>query len=270
VFSLPRVSSAIWRSTLCGAALVSAACSATPDATTGRRLVLQTAITAGDETKPFTNAPGWTIELRTLQIATGALYYFEGATIFASAKPTWLDRVLGIGVAHAHPGHYVEGTARGEMRTAGTWDLMKGEVAMAAGAGVSGTTRSATFGFGIPPQGPLAIVLGANVIVVEGVASKGTNSRNFRAEILGDDVKEASGVTSVLGCEFTEVDMQANGLVRVSVHPKRWFEQVEFDDVQPGEAAKPTLLAVDGLARKQLIRGVKQGDAYTFKYEAKP
>src|SRR5687767_7139382 len=102
--------------------LLLVACS---DATTGRRVVLHTRITA-DVDKPITNAAGWTLTFDKVAVSAGPLYYFEGAPLVARSGPTLLDRLLGIGVAHAHPGHYTEGDALGQMLEASSFDLKRG------------------------------------------------------------------------------------------------------------------------------------------------
>jgi len=231
--------------------------------TTGKRIALEVKIAASSDSKQFTNTQGWAVAITKADIATGALYFYDGATLFAGRNtPAKWSMVR---TAHAHPGHYVPGNARGEMRTSSSADLMVG-AALGKGDGISGPVRSATFTFGTPPSGgPAASELGANVIVLEGTAAKGAEIRVFRAEILPDEVKDGKGIMQIEGCPFAETDMQANGVVTVTIKIPMWFEQVAFDAVPASTDGKPVLLT-DGLARNQLVRGTKAGLAYSFAY----
>lgn len=228
--------------------------------TTGKRISLGVRIAATPESREFTNAAGWRIKVDKAYVATGALYYFDGATIFARGREGWSL----VRSAHAHPGHYVPGNAKGELLTASSADLLTG-ADLGSGDGVSGPARSATFAFEAPAKGPLAGELGDNVIVLEGIGTKGAETRRFRAEIKADDVNDASGISRIEGCPFVEADMQSDGVVSIAVKMTLWFDQVELDAVPASTDGSPVLLT-DGLARNQLVRGVKAGVGYVFSY----
>jgi hypothetical protein len=234
--------------------------------TTGKRIALEVKIAASSDSKQFTNTQGWAIAITKADIATGALYFYDGATLFASgpeSRPPATTRSF-VKTAHAHPGHYVPGNAKGEMRSSTSADVLAGAL-LGKGDGITGPVRSATFTFGAPGVGPVAADLGANVIVMEGTATKGAESRIFRAEILPADVKDAKGVTQIEGCPFAETDMQGDGVVTLTIKLPMWFEQVVFDAVPASTDGKPVLLT-DGLARNQLVRGTKAGLSYSFAY----
>jgi hypothetical protein len=258
---------------LAALALVASGCSSSDGSgTSGKRVQLDVKITGGPEMKQaFTNAQGWSIALSKVELSTGALYFYEGATIFSWAPPkkTPRDRAweaLGVRTAWAHPGHYVPGEARGEMLTATSVDLKAGDAALGAGDGVSGLTRSATFTFQSPPTGPQAASLAGHVAVVEGTATKGGETRVFRAEIDAADVANTKGAPQVEGCPFAEADMQRDGTVTLAVKAPLWFDQVEFDSVPKSADGKPVLVPATSIARNQLVRGMKAGDAYAFSY----
>lgn len=232
------------------------------ETTTGKRISLGVRIAATPESREFTNAAGWKIRVDKAYVATGALYYFDGATIFARRR----DGLRLVRAAHAHPGHYVPGNAKGELLTASSADLLAG-AELGQGAGISGAVRSATFSFDSPAKGPLASELGENVIVVEATGTKGGETRIVRVEIKPDEVRDAKGKTQIEGCPFVEADMQSDGVVSVGVKLTLWFEQVELDAVPASADGKPVLLT-DGLARNQLVRGVKAGIGYVFSYSA--
>ncbi len=247
------------------------------DSTAGKRIALDTRIEAGLEaTQPFSNSMGWSIALSKIAISTAAFYYFEGATIFSHngapprSTPEWLfDRLFSVRTAMAHPGHYVAGTARGQMLTPTSADLKKGVATLGSGEGVTGLVRSATFSFATPAQGPLAQELGSHVLVVEGVATKGADSRAFRAEVDAADVLGTQNVPSVEGCPFTEVTMEKDGVVTVSVKLPLWFDQADFASVPVSADGTPVLLTNQMEARRALTRGMKAGEAYVFSYATK-
>lgn len=239
-----------------------AGCGGAGSGTTGRRIALDVTIAASPGSRQFTNARGWDVSITKALVATGALYFFDGDTLFAGApaSPRWSP----FRSAFAHPGHYVPGNAKGEMRTPWSADLLAGG-ALGAGDGVSGFARSATFSFSAPAAGPAAAELGASVLVLEGAAKKGDEQREFRAEIDPDDLRDDEGAMNVEGCPFVAADMQGDGAVAIEVKIPLWLDRVDFDDVPPSADAAPVLLA-DGLAKNQLVRGMKGGLVYVFSY----
>ncbi len=243
-------------------------CSSTGgDSTTGKRIILKARVEAPSAAS-FTSKQGWAVALSKAAIATGAFYYYDGATIFAqraaapSANP--LARFFTVGNAFAHPGHYQAGNARGEMLTASSVDLVAGGADLGVGDGVTGTVRSATFTFGTPPAGPQAASLGAHVVVLEGKAVKGVDTRVFRAEIDAADIADLENRPILEGCPFAETQLTADGTVTLTVNVPMWFELVEFDQVAASVDGKPVLL--EGIARNELVRGLKAGDRYVFTY----
>jgi hypothetical protein len=230
--------------------------------TTGRRITLDVKIAASPESRQFTNARGWNVTMTKALVATGAFYFYDGETLYAAAPRRGLVRP-----AFAHPGHYVPGNAKGEMLTASSADLLAGAT-LGWGAGVTGPVRSATFTFAAPAAGPAAAELGANVIVLEGSATKGVETRSFRVEISPAEVKDPKGLTQIEGCPFAPADMQSDGTVTATIKLQAWFDQVAFDDVPKSTDGKPVLLA-ESLARNQVVRGTKGGLSYSFAYAAR-
>ena len=253
--------------------LLPSACSSTEQSgTTGKRIALTVKITGSAEARaPFTNAQGWTITLSRAVISTGALYYYEGATIFSMQAPPprspgeRLWEMLGERTAFAHPGHYVAGTAKGEYLTPSSVDL-RTETVLGRGNGISGPVRSATFAFGTPAAGPFAAELGGHVAVFEGTGTKGAETRVFRAEIDAADVKNTTGAAVVEGCPFVETEMLEDGVVTVTVDVGQWFDQVELDAVPASPAGTPVVIPTAAIGRNELVRGMKEGLGYSFAY----
>jgi hypothetical protein len=245
------------------------------DATTGKRVQHRTIATAGEEAAgAFTNAYGWSITLSRAYISIGSLYYFDGAPVTArldapgGRRPSRAEQVLRwvIPEAHAHPGHYQQGNALGEMTAPATVDLVAGPAEMGPSASVTGLYRSALFTFGVPPAGPLAAELGAAVVLIEGSAQSGAEERLFRAEAAPADVFDTTGAPIVAGCVFEEADVQADGIVTVLVKPSVWLDQVDFMEVPASADGAPVPLDPAGTPHKAFVRGLKKGTAYLFSY----
>ena len=252
-----------------GASLVAGAPAgcAGDEGTTGKRVTLELHVTGSAGARaPFTNAAGWTVTLERALVATGPMTFYDGATIFSSARHRGLS--FAGRAAFAHPGHYVAGEARGEVGAPSSVDL-RADTVVGTGSGVSGTVRSATFRFASSPSGPFAADLGGSVAVLEGTATRGEASRRFRAEIAAAEVLDTKGAPAVEGCPFAETDVEADGVVTLTVKVEAWFDQVDFADVAPAAAGARTTLAAGSLAKNTLVRGMKAGTPYGFAFAAR-
>lgn len=233
-----------------------AGCEADASGTAGKRVRLEVvAVGSSGARAPFANALGWNVTLSKALVATGGMTFYDGATIFSRREP-----VLGVlgRTAHAHPGHYVAGEAKGSMLVASSLDLRaERPAAVGNGEGISGVVRSATFTFGAPPTGPFAGELGGSVVLLEGTATKGTDQRPFRVTFTAEDVKDSAGKPEVVGCAFTEVDVQGDGRVTLTVAVEAWFDQVDF-------------AASDAVVKNALGRGLRRGTPYTFAFQPGP
>lgn len=254
-----------------------ASCSSSDSGTGGKRVTLTAAVVGSPgTTSSFETAAGWTVTLSKAVLATGPLYYYDGATIFSGASEApapWsplddLRRALSIKAAHAHPGHYVPGNARGQLLISSSVDLRSGAV-LGEGEGVTGIVRSATFSFGSPASGPFAGELGAHVAVLEGRATKGSEERVFRAEIDAADLTNEEGALAVEGCPFEETSITSDGTVTVTVAVEPWFDQVEFDSLPESSDGAPVVMPASAIGRRELVRGMKAGVGYTFAYHAR-
>lgn len=233
-------------------ALIAGACGE-GSGTTGERITLEVRISASDDSRSFVNAKGWRVEVGEARVGIGALYFYDGDTIFARGPSL-------VRSAHAHPGHYVPGTARGELLSASSADLLAGTTRLGIGDGITGPVRSGTFSFASSEPG-------ASVIVLDGTATKDVEVRRFRAEIGLSEMNDASGAPQIEGCQFTEADMKSDGVVAITIGLPLWFDQVDFTAVPKSADGAPVTLP-DGLARNQLLRGTRAGIAYRFTYSA--
>lgn len=245
------------------------------DATTGIRVTLKTRMVADDGvTAPFTNAHGWSIQLKKVAVSVGALYYFDGAPIFSTGLlPVRPRDVVGdflIPRAHAHPGHYQAGNAKGQMLSAASVDLALGAADLPAGEGTSGIFRSGRFVYGEKPVGAAAAALGDHVVVLEGEARKDTMVRSFHAAGALADVLDSYGEPKLDGCAFDEdeLDVEASGTITVHIKPSVWLDQSEFEGVPESADGTPVELTPDQEAFKGFVRGLKKGSAVVFSYSA--
>jgi hypothetical protein len=248
-----------------------AAAAGCEDATTGKRVALQTSAATdmlSDHT--FVTSLGWTVTLTRGEIATGAFYYFEGPpAVIEMADATrrrpraWvrqaLDWLSPIGTAHAHPGHYLPGRAMGQMLDPGMLDLMAAEpTALPDGEGITGVYRSGTFSYRGSPTDAVA--------TVEGVAAKGEQTVNFRATATMADVAANARNGQIVGSKFDETQVTGDGHVTATVHPAVWFTLVDFTGLPAGTAEAPTELAPGTVPRIAFALGLTQIAAYSFQF----
>jgi hypothetical protein len=279
---------------VCGALWVvtlASACSSTSDdssGTTGQSVVLKNRVVIKDDlSRPFTNALGWDITLTEAYLSVGSLYYFSGDPVLSQRSsprrqdPSLLKKVGDwlVPSAYAHPGHYIEGAAMGQMLEPLTVDLLAGAVDLADGEGVTGLVHSAKFTWQSPPKGKLASKLNGQVVLTRGVATKDALSIRFLGQADATEVVDGNDTAEVAGCSFgaeaghVGVDVDGNGLVTLTLVPSVWFNQVDFDYValdadgapRPDEEGEIDL--ADTLAWQGFIRGVKKGTAYEFSFE---
>jgi hypothetical protein len=265
--------------------LAAPGCTGTAGTTTGKRITLGTGISAAESpTAPFTNGKGWTITLDRALVSVGSLAYFDGEPFTAALEPTRrrrpaspelepndrspLRELFGPRLAHAHPGHYVPGNALGQVTRGDTVDLLALETTLASTEeAVTGTYRSATFGFGEPPAGALAAGLEGGVALVSGTATSGDTTLLFRARALASEVldTETPATPSVHGCIFDEALVEKGGHVEVRVSLHVWLDQVDFADATP-PASPGERVTLDGAAHEAFTRGLVKGSAYLFRY----
>lgn len=233
------------------------------DETAGQRVTLKTRL-AVDATS-FTNAVGFAVKVDKALLSVGPLYYFDGEPLTASRGPrrgrsSWPG--FGLGVAHAHPGHYIPGAAIGQMVVPDTVDLAAGPVSLADGSGVTGTARSGRFFFGVPPVGPKASGLSGKLVRVEGTFTKAGVTKAFVATAGVDDLKDSAGENKVDGCVFSSGEVTGSGTVTVKVALATWLDQVDFDKATATDPA-----SLDGTeAGNAFVRGVQKALAYRFSY----
>ena len=244
------------------------------DSTGGKRVVLATRVTMdAGAASAFTNAEGWSIALTKAAIAAGPFYYFDGAPplVRNEHNRSWeyAMRVLGLRVARAHPGHYQAGNAMGQMLESFSVDLLGAAAELPDGDGITGIYRSGRFTLAAP-SGPERRSLDGHTVLAEGQAKKdGQPSHFFRAFVDLPAIEKHASEGKIEGCELSEVDVEGDGTITVTVLPQVWFDLVDFTDVPEGTQVAPAEFAEDSMAQLGLVIGVTQLSAYKFSYEPK-
>lgn len=235
--------------------------------TTGQRITLATRVVAGEGVaEPFVNEYGWSVKLTMARLSIGEIYYFAGPPVVASLRPRldWRS-VFALPSAHAHPGHYTEGDALGQMLVPVAVDLVA-ESALADAEAVTGHYESARFSFESPPQGDLAAEMEGHVVWVEGEATKDGAVLRFRATAGEADILNADGNPFVEGCVLGPVDIEESGTITLTVHPAVWLDQVDFGAVPEDLGSDRVLLPAGEPTHKAFVRGLQKGTAYEFSY----
>jgi hypothetical protein len=247
-----------------------AACGA--GSTSGHRVDLKARlVTDLDATRTVTTSMGWTVTLTKALVSTGELHYYDGEPAFtADAGARWRRALWAalspIGTAHAHPGHYVAGNAKGDLLLPFSADLLAGPVELPPGEGISGTVRSATFSFAAPTAGPVVEQLAGHVAVAEGAATKGDVTIHFSISADLADVSRTAKNAAVTGCVFDAADLEDAGTVAVTVKPRVWFNFVDFSALAPGTADAPTVVEPTSVAHIAFALGLAQLSAYQFSF----
>jgi hypothetical protein len=249
------------------------ACSSDAASTGGKAVRLHTRVEVSEEaTAPFTSAVGWSVTLSKAVVSAGPFYYFDGTPplVLRERHDGWqyAARFLGLGLAHAHPGHYQAGNAMGQMLESVSVDLFDGPVELPDGEGVSGIYRSARFSF-LDPAGSGSGALEGHVALAEGVAEKdGAAPRYFRAFADLKGIEKSASQGHIEGCEFEEVDVEADGTVTVTVNPKIWFDLVDFSEAAEGSVESPADLPDDSQPQLAFVLGTTQLSAYKFRFSS--
>ncbi|MET0409701.1 MAG: hypothetical protein ABW217_00325 [Polyangiaceae bacterium] len=241
--------------------------------TSGRRVSLETRVELVPEASSFTTAAGWDVTLTKALVATGPFYYFDGPPPLVQRALPWLRQyalsALGLGLAHAHPGHYQAGNALGQMLEPWSLDLLAGPADLPPGDGVTGTYRSARFSFAAPPEGPMAGEMQPHSAVVEGRAERaGESVRLFRATADMSEIARSAAQGHVEGCEFYELDITGDGRVTISIDPKVWFDLADFSELEPSADDTPVELPADSQPKIAFTQGLAQLSAYKFSYSS--
>lgn len=221
----------------------------------------------------FETDTGWSVRLSRAAVSLGALYYFDGEPAFAlrARRLPWkkLASLFRPSVARAHPGHYVSGTALGQMTVPVALELTSEPMALPEAAGVTGLYASARVLLAQPSAANSAS-LNEDVAVVEGIATRDGASVHFRLSAAHSDVARSVPKAEVDGCVFEEAQVERDGTVTLTIDPRVWLNLVDFSELEAGSLEVPTSAASRSTAQVAFALGLAQRSAYRFAYEADP
>jgi len=234
------------------------------EGTGAQRVELETFLVGIGGAEPFENVPPsgaepWTVTLDAAFAALGPVYLFEGDPLL-----TRLFQRLLLPRAYAHPGHYQEGAAMGEVLDQRVLDLLAPEpTRLGLMKAVTGECHSAQVGIGTADVGIAgAESLEGHALLLRGVATReDSEAIRFQAWLDLDVYIE--------GIAFEhEIDDQPGRIV-VEVDLQRWLRRVDFATAEPGDTPEsPALLSEGTQAHNALMRGVDNTLAYQLRWEA--
>jgi hypothetical protein len=214
---------------------------------------------------PIVADDGFAIELEQATLQLAAVRFYSGEPLFSSRlrAPFRFGSLLaaalcpfgGSNTAHAHPGHYQEGSALAELLHPVSVDLLATKpIDIGQANGVTGTYRS------------MKIVLGAKsgspTLRIGGVAKLGAKSVRFAADLTIDE--------SIDGISVEEGFARGNGAALIEVSVASWLARIDFEALrQSGCADNGKTCVIDTnqpQAHNALLRGLKNTGAYRARW----
>jgi hypothetical protein len=225
------------------------------ESTTGERVTIESRargeVSRGES---FQTALGWSVTLERANLWIGSILYLEGAAL--------ARRFSLLPVAHAHPGHYEEGTVLGEMLEPRLVDLLAGEVVLGVGGGVTGQVRSARLSF---EHGVATDPLGGGVVAIAGNASRDGTAFDFTADLAPEHLAASDTARAIIsGCPVVGGDLRADAVVRLVVSLPTWLDQVDFSLLEPTGGS--VALGPGDPPHNALARGIRKAAAYPFSF----
>jgi len=219
------------------------------DDTTGRAPVAF-AVNAQGIRPTATTALGWSVRIETARVRLGALRWFEGDPV-AQLRP-W-ERLLGVRLAYAHPGHYVPGEALADITTPVVIDLVRDTpVSLGMARGVSGTARSARIELRTAPDDPT--LPGASLALTGTATRDGQTVRFSATHPLALDVPgvPAPGELDATAAAWTlQVDLVA------------LVDRVDFAALPPAATPEATVpFGPDSQSLNALVRALRASATY--------
>ncbi len=219
------------------------------DDTTGRSPVAFPVFAQGVRPEA-TTALGWSVRIDTARLRLGALRWFEGPPV-ARLSP-W-ERCLGVGLAYAHPGHYVPGEALADITTPVVIDLTRTTPnALGTARGVSGDSRSARIELRPSPVDP---ALPGATLSLTGTATRAAQTVRFAATyplVLDIPGVPAPGALDPQGTPWTlQVDLVA------------LVDRVDFAALPPASPSDdPVVFPADSQSANALARALRASATY--------
>ncbi len=193
---------------------------------------------AGVPTTSMGNDKGWVVTLTEAKATVGPVRFFSGKVLISRR---WSPLSLFVGTAHAHPGHYVEGEALGEVLTTKEVDLL------ATGPTSLGDANAVTGEYG-------SMELTVTKVRLKGTATLGATTVDF-------DTTEFTPKEPLAGIRFEKVLGTEQVIARINVGLQTWVTRIDF-----AKTGGASAFAADSEAFNAFNRGVLDTSAYDSKF----
>lgn len=193
----------------------------------------------GTPVSAMANDKGWVVTLSEAKATVGPVRFFTGKVLLSRR---WSPLSLVIGTAHAHPGHYLEGEALGEVLTATEVDLL------ATAPTSLGEANAVTGEYG-------SMSLAVTKIRLKGTATLGATTVAFdTTELVLKEPLAGVRAERELGTEKVTA--------RISMALQTWIARIDF-----AKAGGATAFAADSEAFNAFNRGVLDTSAYAVTFQ---
>jgi hypothetical protein len=253
----------VWFLAVAAASAVALVQCGVPDAT-GRHRTSFPVTVRGVNTADATTSVGWRLTFERAAVALGPVRWYEGEPLFGRVfRRVWPRAWSGIGVAHAHPGHYVAGEALADITEQRVVDLLvRAGVELRPADGVTGDANSATVELRAPsatlgPSGA-ALLPSGGTLWVRGVAQRGAETVRFEGGLSLD--------VAVTGIP-ARGPIAADGTTRwaLAVDVAAWLDRADFSTLPPPASADGyAVIPESSQVHNALYRGATSGGAYRF------
>lgn len=229
------------------------------DDSTGRARITVDAVVRG--TAPtLTTSTGWQVTLTEARIVLGPLRWYEGAALFSRSL---FERLLGVSVACAHPGHYVAGEALADITARRVVDLLRPDgTPLPQGNGVTGLAQSAAIELR-PAEPSLAdpASLHGGTLYVRGAATR--DGRTVRFDC-------APVLTQVVHGIPARGDMNQSGRWDITVDIGAWIDRADFSTVPTPADPDGVVTLTEGQPFNAVTRTAPAASGFRFAWASLP
>lgn len=240
-------------------ALLSLSAARCGDDSTGRARITVDAVVRGTDPS-LTTSTGWQVTLTEARIVLGPVRWYEGAALFGRSL---FERLMGVSVAWAHPGHYVAGEALADITARRVVDLLRPDgTPLPQGNGVTGLVQSAAIELR-PAEGPIAdaATLHGGTLYVRGDATK--DGRTVRFDC-------APVLTQVVHGIPARGDMNRSGRWDLTIDVGAWIDRADFSMAPAPATPGGVVTLTEGQAFNAVTRTAPAASGFRFAWTPLP
>jgi hypothetical protein len=240
-------------------ALLSLAAAHCGDDSTGRARITVDAVVRGTD-RTLTTSTGWQVTLTEARIVLGPVRWYEGAALFGRSR---FERLLGVSMAYAHPGHYVAGEALADITARRVVDLLRPDgTPLPQGSGVTGIAQSAAIELR-PAEGPIAdaATLHGGTLYVRGDAAK--DGRTVRFDC-------APALTQVVQGIPARGDMNTSGRWDLTIDVGAWIDRADFSMAPAPATPDGVVTLTEGQPFNAVTRTAPAASGFRFAWTPLP